>query len=100
MVFLIDLPRLPDTSEHRPTEFSTELCRFLRACQVDEKLVLSLSNYDFSRTTQLGFVHTMFVTPRQGKRRGRPVASSLVSCEELEGDRVVWMDLLTVPITS
>jgi hypothetical protein len=59
MVFLIDLPRLPDPSEHRTTDFSTELCRFLRACQVDEKLVLSLGNYDFSRTKQLAFVHTI-----------------------------------------
>lgn len=59
MVFLIDLPRLPDAADHKPTAFSTELGRFLRASRVDEKMVSSLSNYDFSRTEQLGFVYSM-----------------------------------------
>lgn len=83
MVFLIDLPRLTDGAEHKPTAFSSELSRFLKACQVDEKLVDSLTNYDFSCTERLGFVHTMFVN------RGRAASTppfhfpSSLTCENL-----------------
>ncbi|KAM5353765.1 hypothetical protein ACJ41O_000415 [Fusarium nematophilum] len=59
MVFLIDLPRLGDSAQHQPTAFSTELGRFLTATGVEASMVSSLSNYDFSRTTHLGFVYTM-----------------------------------------
>lgn len=59
MVFLIDLPRLPDGSDHEPTMFSTEMARFLRESHVDEKMVDSLTSYDFSRTKKLGFVYSM-----------------------------------------
>jgi hypothetical protein len=59
MVFLIDLPRLDGTDQHKPTNFSTELARFLRASRVDDKMVSSLTNYDFAQTEKLGFVYTM-----------------------------------------
>ncbi|CAM1510314.1 Fc.00g006490.m01.CDS01 [Cosmosporella sp. VM-42] len=59
VVFLIDLPRLSKPSEHPPTKFSTELGRFLRAMDVDETMVSSLANYDFSETHHLGFVYTI-----------------------------------------
>lgn len=39
--------------------FSTELGRFLDASGVDTTMVESLRNYDFSQTTDLGFVCTM-----------------------------------------
>ncbi|KAI9147921.1 Tyrosyl-DNA phosphodiesterase [Paramyrothecium foliicola] len=59
MVFLLDLPRLVNSVEHRPTMFSTELDKFLRAAGVDDRMVNSLTNYDFSRTSNLGFVCTI-----------------------------------------
>jgi hypothetical protein len=59
MVFLIDLPRLKDSLTYRPTDFSTELGRFLSASGVGEGMVSSLANYDFSQTKHLGFVYTM-----------------------------------------
>lgn len=59
MVFLIDLPRLAKPVEHQPTAFSDDLGRFLKATGVDEALVNSLANYDFSRTSHLRFVYTM-----------------------------------------
>ncbi|KAF4472289.1 Tyrosyl-DNA phosphodiesterase 1 [Fusarium albosuccineum] len=59
MVFLIDLPRLSDSVSHQPTAFSTELGRFLSATGVGASMVSSLTNYDFSRTTHLGFVCTI-----------------------------------------
>lgn len=59
MVFLIDLPRLGNSSKHEPTMFSTELGRFLEAAGVDGKMVDSLNNYDVSKTARLGFVYTV-----------------------------------------
>jgi hypothetical protein len=59
MVFLIDLPRLSDSAKHKPTMFSNDLCHFLSASGVDDKMVSSLHNYDFSETAHLGFVYTM-----------------------------------------
>ncbi|KFH43118.1 hypothetical protein ACRE_061600 [Hapsidospora chrysogenum ATCC 11550] len=69
MVFLIDLPRLADAADHKPTAFSTELRRFLHATKIDDRMVTSLSNYDFSRTASLGFVpgsHTDELRRRTG----------------------------------
>ncbi|KAL7912324.1 phospholipase D/nuclease [Trichoderma velutinum] len=62
MVFLIDLPRLEDPAAHppqTPTGFYTELVHFLQATGVGEKMVASLSNYDFSKTSDIAFVHTI-----------------------------------------
>ncbi|KAJ4304454.1 hypothetical protein N0V88_002067 [Collariella sp. IMI 366227] len=62
MVFLIDLPKF-QTAEERGaqelTPFAEELFYFLRAQGLDEKLVLSLRNYDFTETMRYAFVHTM-----------------------------------------
>lgn len=76
MVFLIDLPRLDHPASthasaarsHAPTRFYTELVYFLQATGVGEKMVASLANYDFSRTADIAFVHTMYVS--------RPFATS------------------------
>lgn len=86
MVFLIDVPRLADAAEHQPTAFSSKLSRFLLACQVDEKLVHSLTNYDFSQTAQLGFVHTMFVTPYE-----KTGGLCLATCSD-DTELAVWME--------
>lgn len=61
MVFLIDLPRLDKAADHKPTMFTLELDRFLRAMGIEDRMVDSLSNYDFSRTSNLGFVHSRSV---------------------------------------
>lgn len=62
MVFIIDLPRF-QTAEERDsqklTTFAEDLSYFLSAQKLDEKLVNSLRNYDFSETRQYGFVHSM-----------------------------------------
>ncbi|UKZ96592.1 uncharacterized protein TrAFT101_011372 [Trichoderma asperellum] len=67
MVFLIDLPRLENPASphastahsHAPTRFYSELVYFLQATGVGEKMVASLANYDFSRTADIAFVHTI-----------------------------------------
>lgn len=59
MVFLLDVPRLANSTSHAPTRFSTQLDYFLRASAIDEKMVDSLRNYDFSATASLGLVYSM-----------------------------------------
>ena len=62
MVFLIDLPRIADGSKRdgdQLTPFGEDLSYFLAAQGLDEALIESLRNYDFSETSRYGFVHTM-----------------------------------------
>lgn len=63
MVFLIDLPLIEDPAKPKPdgalTPFGEELCFFLRAQGVDDKMINSLRKYDFSETARYGFVHTI-----------------------------------------
>ncbi|KAK4223704.1 hypothetical protein QBC38DRAFT_459054 [Podospora fimiseda] len=62
MVFIIDLPKF-ETAEQRAaqqlTPFGEDLLYFLRAQGLDEKLVGSLLNYNFSETSRYGFVHSI-----------------------------------------
>lgn len=63
-VFIIDLPRKEDPGVTIPnpnesTLFKEELCYFLQAQGLDDSLIKSLSNYDFSATARYRFVHSM-----------------------------------------
>lgn len=57
--FLIDLGRLPSGQKTRLTDFASELIYFANAMGLDETIVNSLHNFDFSRTSHLAFVHSM-----------------------------------------
>ncbi|TVY39670.1 Tyrosyl-DNA phosphodiesterase [Lachnellula subtilissima] len=60
--FLIDLPRNPDgelTELDKLTHFATELIHFLTALGLDQKIIDSMRKFDFSRTANLGFVHSI-----------------------------------------
>ncbi|KAM3508241.1 hypothetical protein MY10362_001301 [Beauveria mimosiformis] len=59
MVFLIDLPRLEARGSCTMTVFGKNVARFLKASGVDETMVESLTNYDFSATADLGFVYSI-----------------------------------------
>ncbi|KAM3498335.1 hypothetical protein MY11210_009680 [Beauveria gryllotalpidicola] len=59
MVFLIDLPRLEASGSYAMTVFGENVARFLKASGVDEAMVVSLTNYDFSATASLGFVYSI-----------------------------------------
>ncbi|KAG0648405.1 hypothetical protein D0Z07_5479 [Hyphodiscus hymeniophilus] len=62
--FLIDLPRLSKGRKVDPSEtsdFGSQLMSFVRAMGLDPKIVESMSHFDFSRTSHLGFVHSMSV---------------------------------------
>ena len=62
MVFLIDLPRLPghrQTAKAELTSFGNDLIYFLHAMGLEETVVQSVHNFDFSKTKELAFVHTV-----------------------------------------
>ncbi|MCJ1463339.1 hypothetical protein MMC07_001946 [Pseudocyphellaria aurata] len=62
MVFLIDLPRLPadqDSARKNLTMFGQDLIYFLEAMGLDQKVIESIHKFDFSRTQNLAFVHTI-----------------------------------------
>lgn len=63
MVFLIDLPLIQDPAKQAIndtlTPFGEELCFFLQAQGVEDKMISSLRKYDFSETSRYGFVHTI-----------------------------------------
>ncbi len=62
MLFLIDLPRLPgDTkcSRESLTPFGRELVYFIEAMGLPQKIVDSIYKFDFSRTKEFAFVHSI-----------------------------------------
>ncbi|KAI1781471.1 phospholipase D/nuclease [Hypoxylon cercidicola] len=62
IVFLIDLPRIEDPelrSSNNIGAFGEELSYFLRAQGLEESLVSTLANYDFSEANRYRFVHTI-----------------------------------------
>lgn len=62
MVFLIDLPRIEDPASRATntlTAFGEELSYFLEAQGVEQNMIRSLRNFDFSETSRYGFVHTI-----------------------------------------
>lgn len=60
MIFLIDLPKKsPDAAEQPPTPFLRELQYFMKASNMSDRLVARLSEYDFNKTADIGFIHTM-----------------------------------------
>ncbi|KAI1924108.1 hypothetical protein LOZ64_000850 [Ophidiomyces ophidiicola] len=69
MVFLIDLPRKQQAGANStPTFFFTELVYFLRAQTIHANIVARLDEFDFSKTANYGFVHTMYRRVAYGAR--------------------------------
>ncbi|KAI1144654.1 phospholipase D/nuclease [Hypoxylon sp. FL0543] len=100
MVFLIDLPRFDD-ARLQPSDnlgpFGDELSYFLRAQGLDETLVSSLKNYDFSEANRYRFIHSIGTSHVGDKWQrtgycglGRAVKSlGLDTTEDIEVDFVV-----------
>ena len=61
MLFLIDLPRLPQPviSKDSLTSFCGELIYFLMAMKLPKSVIQSVLNFDFSKTKDLAFVHSI-----------------------------------------
>ncbi|KAI5849547.1 putative tyrosyl-DNA phosphodiesterase [Morchella snyderi] len=58
MVFIIDLPRLP-TPEVSRLQFPTELLRFCEAQKIPQDVLGRFSQYDFSATANMAFIHSI-----------------------------------------
>lgn len=58
MVFIIDLPRLPTPKVSR-LQFPTELLRFCEAQKIPQDVLRRFSQYDFSATTHMAFIHSI-----------------------------------------
>ncbi|KAI1213279.1 phospholipase D/nuclease [Annulohypoxylon truncatum] len=97
MVFLIDLPRIDDPKSKTSNKlgpFGDELCYFLRAQNLDESLVNSLANYDFSEANHYRFIHTIAASHAGDEWRrtgycglGRAITSlGLNTTDEIEVD--------------
>jgi hypothetical protein len=58
---MIDLPRLPrgQVTDSDGVGFLRELLCFVRAMGLDQSTIDSIRRFDFSRTAQLAFVHSM-----------------------------------------
>ena len=66
MVFIIDLPRLHQNKPQdgnleslEPTLFQSQLIHFLTAMDLDQSIIGSLKNFDFSKTKNIAFIHNI-----------------------------------------
>lgn len=95
VVFLIDLPRLPDehhgSANNTLTLFATELLRYLDAQAVDQDVRDGIQKFDFSQTTHLALVHTIcgLHTGADAARTGFPGLASAI--------RTLGIDATTEP---
>jgi hypothetical protein len=67
---LIDLPRNPDGKLTDPgvlTHFAVELIHFLTAMGISQGVIDSMRKFDFSRTANLAFIHSMYVITIPGE---------------------------------
>ncbi|KAL4976101.1 tyrosyl-DNA phosphodiesterase-domain-containing protein [Aspergillus desertorum] len=58
-VFLIDLPKKGASTSGDSTTFYKDLVHFLKASTLHGNVIAKLENFDFSKTAQFAFVHTI-----------------------------------------
>ncbi len=57
---MIDLPRKSTNADSEgPALFYEDLIYFLKATTLEDNIIAKLSEFDFSKTVDLAFVHTM-----------------------------------------
>ncbi|TGO27745.1 hypothetical protein BPAE_0037g00290 [Botrytis paeoniae] len=103
VVFLIDLPRLPNgesASDDQLTSFAQDLLYYLHAMTLAPRTIESLKRFDFSNTKHLAFVHSIggshFGTELQ--RTGYPGLGSCVRSLGLHTDHPLEIDYVTASI--
>ncbi|OTB04965.1 hypothetical protein M426DRAFT_57748 [Hypoxylon sp. CI-4A] len=93
MVFLIDLPRIDDPSLRSSNQlgpFGEELTYFLQAQGLEDSLVKSLSNYDFSEANRYRFVHSIAGSHLGDKWQRTAIKSlGLTGLENIEIDMAI-----------
>ncbi|KAF8851122.1 phospholipase D/nuclease [Acephala macrosclerotiorum] len=100
--FLIDLPRLPEgESTELTTQFGIELSYFLSALGIDQSIVVSLKKFDFSKTANIGFVHTIGGSHNMAwQRTGYCGLGKFVQELGSDTDEALEIDFLTASIGS
>ncbi|TGO13984.1 hypothetical protein BTUL_0060g00410 [Botrytis tulipae] len=100
VVFLIDLPRLPNgerASDDQLTPFAQDLLYYLHAMTLAPRTIESLRRFDFSKTKDLAFVHSIggshFGTELQ--RTGYPGLGSCVRSLGLHTDQPLEIEYVT-----
>jgi hypothetical protein len=61
-VFIIDLPKHSDEQKKASSHssaFCRELCYFLKAMEMEEAVIKNIMNFNFSRTANMAFVHSI-----------------------------------------
>ncbi|KAA8573113.1 hypothetical protein EYC84_003635 [Monilinia fructicola] len=105
VVFLIDLPRLPNgerASDDQLTPFAMELLYFLRAMELPPKTLESLRSFDYSKTYHLAFVHSIggSHSGMELQRTGYPGLGRSVSSLGLNTDQPLEVDFVTASVGS
>ncbi|KAJ8064361.1 hypothetical protein OCU04_006705 [Sclerotinia nivalis] len=103
VVFLIDLPRLPNgkrASEDQLTPFAKELLHFLEAMLLPPKMIASFRSFDYSNTTHLALVHSIGGSHSGTEllRTGYPGLGRSVSSLGLETGQPLEVDIVTASI--
>ncbi|KAH9221079.1 tyrosyl-DNA phosphodiesterase-domain-containing protein [Leptodontidium sp. 2 PMI_412] len=102
--FLIDLPRLPTgQAATELTPFAEELLFFADALGLDQGTLKSLKKFDFSRTVQMAFVHSIggsHLDREAWKRTGYCGLATAVQNLGLETEEAIDIDFLASSIGS
>lgn len=105
MVFLIDLPRLPEvrrTASEEMTFFGTEMIYFLEAMGLEQSIIDSIYNFDFTATKDLAFVHNIggAHSGESWKRTGYCGLGRAVKKLGLATDKQLHIDFVTSSVGS
>ena len=105
MVFLIDLPRLPEDQRTTPkdmTFFGTELIYFLEAMGLEQTIVDSMYKFDFTATKNLAFVHNIggAHSGESWRRTGYCGLGRAVKELDLATDKSIHLDFVTSSVGS
>ncbi|KAF2720407.1 phospholipase D/nuclease [Polychaeton citri CBS 116435] len=100
MVFLIDLPRLPDGFRIRTedmTFFGQELVYFLKRQGLDQQAIEGVHTFDFTATAGMAFVHTIggMTYKKDVERTGWTGLSRAVRHLNLQTEENLHLDFLT-----
>ena len=103
-VFLIDLPRLPEDQrmKQKLTPFGEELLYFLDAMGMDDDVKEGMLKFDFAKTGNLGFVHTIGGAHlgEHSKRTGYLSLSHTVRTLGIQTEDPVEIDFTTSSVGS
>lgn len=105
MIFLIDLPRLPEGRRTKPEEitfFGKELIYFLEAMGLEQSIIDSMYNFDYTATKDLAFVHNIggAHSGESWKRTGYCGLGRAVKRLGLATDKHLHIDFVTSSVGS